>query len=59
MVFRIRARFKYSNPHHMLGMLKAIREQTGKGPGDTIEVVVWKDEEVRTVKLPAQFDFPS
>ena len=46
---------KYSNPRHMLGMLKVIREQTGKGPGDTIEVVVWKDEEVRTVKLPAQF----
>jgi hypothetical protein len=27
---------KYGNPLHMLGMLKAIREQTGKGPGDTI-----------------------
>ncbi len=40
----------------MLGMLKAIREQTGKGPGDTIEVVVWKDEEVRTVEVPAQFE---
>jgi uncharacterized protein YdeI (YjbR/CyaY-like superfamily) len=40
----------------MLGMLKAIREQTGKGPGDTIEVVVWKDEEIRTVEAPAQFE---
>lgn len=30
---------KYGNPLHMLGMLKAIREQTGKGPGDTVEVV--------------------
>jgi uncharacterized protein YdeI (YjbR/CyaY-like superfamily) len=40
----------------MLGMLKAIREQTGKGPGDTIDVVVWKDEEVRTVEVPAQFE---
>jgi len=47
---------KYGNPLHMLGMLKAIREQIGKGPGDTIEVVVWKDEEVRTVKVPAQFE---
>jgi hypothetical protein len=47
---------KYSNPLHMLGMLKAIREQTGKGPGDTIEVVVWKDEEVRTVEVPTQFE---
>jgi uncharacterized protein YdeI (YjbR/CyaY-like superfamily) len=39
----------------MLGMLKAIREKTGKGPGDTIEVVVWRDEAVRTVEVPAQF----
>jgi Domain of unknown function (DUF1905)/Bacteriocin-protection, YdeI or OmpD-Associated len=47
---------KYSNPLHMLGMLKAVREQTGKGPGDTVEVVVWKDEEVRTVELPVEFE---
>ena len=47
---------KYGNPLHMLGMLKAIREQIGKGPGDTIAVVVWKDEEVRTVEVPAQFE---
>lgn len=47
---------KYGNPQHMLGMLKAIREQTRKGPGDTIEVVVWKDEDVRTVEVPAQFE---
>jgi bifunctional DNA-binding transcriptional regulator/antitoxin component of YhaV-PrlF toxin-antitoxin module len=25
-------------------MPKAIREQIGKGPGDTIEVIVWRDE---------------
>ena len=47
---------KYSNPLHMLGMLKAVREQTGKGPGDTVELVVWKDEEVRTVRLPVEFE---
>jgi hypothetical protein len=40
---------------HMLGVLKGIREQIGKGPGDTIEVVLWKDEEVRTVEVPADF----
>ena len=40
----------------MMGALKSIREQIGKGPGDTIEVVVWKDEEVRTVEVPAQFE---
>jgi hypothetical protein len=47
---------KYGHPLHSLGILKAVREQTGKGPGDTIEVVVWKDEEVRTVEVPAQFE---
>jgi hypothetical protein len=47
---------KYGDPHHMLGVLKAIREQTGKGPGDIIEVVVWKDEEVRSLEVPAQFE---
>jgi Bacteriocin-protection, YdeI or OmpD-Associated len=30
--------------------------QTGKGPGDKIEVVVWKDEAVRIVEVPAQFE---
>jgi hypothetical protein len=47
---------KYGNPLHLLGLPKAIREQTGKGPGDTMEVVVWKDEEIRTVEVPAQFE---
>jgi hypothetical protein len=46
---------KYGHPRHTLGILKAVREQTGKGPGDTVEVVVWKDEEIRTVEVPAQF----
>ena len=31
--------------------LRAIREQTGKAPGDAFEVVVWKDEEVRTLEV--------
>jgi hypothetical protein len=47
---------KYRNPLHMLGVSKTIREQIGKGPGDTIEVIVWRDEEVRTVEVPAQFE---
>jgi uncharacterized protein YdeI (YjbR/CyaY-like superfamily) len=33
-----------------------MRAQTGKGPGDTIEMVIWKDKEVRTVEVPAQFE---
>ena len=42
-------------PNHTLAVLKGIREQIGKKPGDTIEVVVWKDDEVRTVEIPAAF----
>jgi hypothetical protein len=41
---------------HTLGMLKGIREQIGKGPGDTVRVVLWKDEEVRTVEVPEEFE---
>ena len=47
---------KYGKPLHILGVPKAVREQIGKGPGETIEVVVWKDKEVRTVEVPAQFE---
>src|SRR5260370_39651307 len=47
---------KYGKPLHVLGLPKAIRDQTGKDLGDTIEDVVWKDEEARTVEVPAQFE---
>ena len=47
---------KYGKPLHVLGMPKAIRDQTGKGTGDTIEVTLWRDEEARTVEVPAQFE---
>jgi hypothetical protein len=46
---------KYGQPQHMLGLLKGIREQIGKGPGDTVEVEIWRDEEPRTVEPPADF----
>jgi hypothetical protein len=46
---------KCGNASHTLGVLKAVREQIGKGPGDTINVVVWKDQEARTVEVPADF----
>ena len=42
-------------PQHMLGVLKAIRGQIGKGVGDVIEVEVWRDEAERTVEVPAKF----
>src|SRR6185437_4223919 len=46
---------KYGHPQHMLGLLKAIREQIGKQPGDTINVELWKDEAPRTVEVPVTF----
>ena len=46
---------KYGKPQHVLGVSKAIREQAGKKPDDTIKVVVWRDEEVRTLDVPAHF----
>jgi hypothetical protein len=47
---------KYGAPQHMLGILKGIREQIGKGPGDMVEVTIEKDESARTVELPAEFE---
>jgi len=46
---------KYGSPRHMLVVLKAVREKTGKVPGDTIEVVLWKDEVERVLEVPAEF----
>jgi uncharacterized protein DUF1905/bacteriocin resistance YdeI/OmpD-like protein len=47
---------KYGFPQHILPVLKAIREQMGKNHGDTIDVVVWKDEKERALEVPAQFE---
>jgi hypothetical protein len=46
---------KYGFPQHTLHLPKAIRAQLGKAPGDTIDVVVWKDESERTLEVPAPF----
>jgi bifunctional DNA-binding transcriptional regulator/antitoxin component of YhaV-PrlF toxin-antitoxin module len=46
---------KYGQPQHMLPLLKAIREQIGKGPGDIIEITVCKDEGPRVLEVPAVF----
>lgn len=47
---------KYGFPQHTLHLPKAIREQLGKVPGDTIDVVLWKDEEERILEVPAPFE---
>jgi bifunctional DNA-binding transcriptional regulator/antitoxin component of YhaV-PrlF toxin-antitoxin module len=46
--------FRYGPPQHQLAVAKAIREKIGRKPGDNVEVVLWKDEEVRTVEVPAE-----
>jgi len=46
---------KYAFPQHTLGITKAIRGKLGKGPGDSVEVVVWKDESDRKLEVPEPF----
>jgi hypothetical protein len=46
---------RYGQPQHMLGVLKSIREQMGKGIGDIIDVELWKDEAPRVLEIPAAF----
>ena len=44
---------KYGQPQHMLGILKEVRAQLGKQPGDKVKVELWKDEAVRNIEAPA------
>jgi len=46
---------KYGFPQHTLHLPKAIREQLGKAPGDTIDAVVWKDDSERILEVPEPF----
>lgn len=46
---------KYGHPQHMLHLPKSIRDELGKGAGDELDVVVWKDDAVRTLEVPAEF----
>jgi len=46
---------KYGRPQHMLPLLKSIREQIGKGPGDTVKVVLERNTAVRSVAVPPEF----
>jgi Bacteriocin-protection, YdeI or OmpD-Associated/Domain of unknown function (DUF1905) len=47
---------KYGAPQHMLGILKSIREQLGKRPGDLVDVTIVKDESERIVEVPPNFE---
>ncbi len=44
------------SPEHMLPVVKAIRTQVGKAPGDTVDVVLWRDDEIRSLEVPADLD---
>ena len=46
---------KYGFPQHTLHLPKAIRDQLDKGPGDTVEVAVWRDESERKLEVPEPF----
>lgn len=39
---------------HWLGMTQKVRKAIGKNPGDTVHVILQKDEEPRTVEAPPQ-----
>ncbi len=43
---------KYGNPLHMLPILKAIREQIGKQPGELVDVEIWRDAAERVLEIP-------
>jgi hypothetical protein len=43
-------------PNHVLGVLKGVRAQIGKTVGDSVEVELWRDEAVRTVETPPEFE---
>lgn len=40
----------------MLGVVRAIRERIGKGPGDRVAVIVEVDREERTVQVPDELE---
>ena len=46
---------KYGSPQHMLVVLKEIRDKLGKVPGDSVEVVLWKDAVERVLEVPPEF----
>jgi bifunctional DNA-binding transcriptional regulator/antitoxin component of YhaV-PrlF toxin-antitoxin module len=45
---------KYGFPQHTLHLPKATREQLGKVAGDSVEVVVWKDDSERVLEVPVE-----
>jgi hypothetical protein len=46
---------KMGHPCHRLGLTKQVRAAIGKNPGDTVHIVLKKDEEPRVVEIPDDF----
>lgn len=44
---------KMGTEGHCLGVTKKVRKAIGKDPGDTVEVVIQKDDEERAVEVPS------
>ena len=47
---------KYGHAQHMLGILKGIREQIKKQPGDTVQVELQRDAATRTLTVPPELE---
>lgn len=41
---------------HMLGITQKIRKEIGKGPGDTVGVILRKDDQERVINLPEELE---
>jgi bifunctional DNA-binding transcriptional regulator/antitoxin component of YhaV-PrlF toxin-antitoxin module len=48
--------FRMGTPHHLLGVPKAIRDQIGKEPGDSVAIVLWRDDEPREVVVQPELE---
>jgi len=46
---------RMGHPCHIIGLNKKVREAIGKGPGDTVDVLIIEDTEERVVEVPADF----
>ncbi|HCB63232.1 MAG: antitermination protein NusB [Bacteroidetes bacterium GWF2_43_63] len=46
---------RMGHPCHIIGLNKKVRDAIGKGPGDTVDVVIMEDTAERVVDVPADF----
>lgn len=46
---------RMGHPCHIIGLNKKVRDAIGKGPGDTVDVLIMEDVEERVVEIPDDF----